>query len=268
MQHLEKTPIFVLLGIIVLMATTVLSSPVPTAHQEAACGPCHKMTSFSSESGSGSVASPANMKCLECHQTDKMSQNAFHASASGRCLDCHVFHNPDKIAISPENNLLIRGDDIAGAHCQSCHDSRGRLTSLSPSHKVAANLYHNEAGSLGNTSPSQACLRCHSGASNSSWQTATEEGILAFNTHASHPFGIRVIPGQGNSTNRIRHDIDPRLPLFDGMMECQTCHLLTAGNEDLMIPFPAKYDLCNGCHEHNEDRKFNPADLMATIAPR
>ncbi len=155
---------------------------------------------------------------------------------------------------------------MSEAHCQSCHDQRGTLTSLSSSHRVAAGLYHNEAGQLDNTSPSQACLRCHSNSSNSSWQNETEDGILAFNTHASHPYSIRVIPGQGNGTNKIRHDIDSRLPLFGGVMECQTCHLLTAGNEDLMIPFPAKYDLCLGCHGQNKDQKFGPIDLVATFA--
>jgi len=148
--------------------------------------------------------------------------------------------------------------------CLSCHDSRGDLASLSPAHRKAAQLYHAQAAQLQNVSPSQTCLNCHSNQSSSSWQDQTDGAVIAFSEHASHPFGIRVVPGAGDSSNWIARDIDPRLPLFDGRIECQTCHLLTAANDELMIPFPTKYDLCKGCHHHYCDQ--DPQLIVARIS--
>jgi hypothetical protein len=108
------------------------------------------------------------------------------------------------------------------------------------------------------------CLRCHDNSSSSTWKAATD-GQLSFNTHASHPYGIRVIPGKGNSSNWIAHEIDSRLPMFEGKMECQTCHLLTADNEDLMVPFETKYDLCRGCHKHYGDEDGLTESLVASF---
>jgi predicted CXXCH cytochrome family protein len=159
--------------------------------------------------------------------------------------------------------------DAAGmkesGHCQSCHDRRGSLGALSPAHRVAAGLYHEEASALSRLSPSQACLRCHDNTSGSTWQTATDRQ-LSFNTHASHPFGVLAIPRKDNSSNWIAQEIDPRLPIFDGKIECQTCHLLTAGAEDLLVPFPRKAELCLGCHqEAPEGRRSTEAYLASMV---
>ncbi len=52
----------------------------------------------------------------------------------------------------------------------------------------------------------------------------------------------------------------PRLPLPAGRLECQTCHSLTAGTKDLLIPFADPYALCNGCH--TERQPAQPHRLM------
>ena len=264
MRHSTKAYTIFLLGAVVFAAAPGASNPQPTVHQGEACGPCHLSVSISSES----FKAPANAECLGCHQANQISKGVFHASAQGRCVDCHNFHEPENITVSPSGTPQKLIGTTDGGHCQSCHDPRGTLSSLSSAHKAAANLYHNEADQLAYISPSQACLRCHSDVSGSSWQTVPEDEILAFNTHASHPYSIRVIPGQGNSTNWIREEIDPRLPLFDGVMECQTCHLLTANNDDLMVPFATKYDLCNGCHQHYGDDENKAGNLLATFVQR
>lgn len=240
-----------------------LSSPAlaeSVSHDTVACGSCHSSGTFVASSNAASRAE----ECRGCHQPADLAQGRFHQSEMGDCLDCHSFHSPEVVTTSVGDISLIASGMKENGHCQSCHDSRGRLGTLSPAHKVAAQLYHAEASTLTRESPSQACLRCHGNTSDSTWQSATE-GHLSFNTHASHPFSVPVIPGKGNSSNWIAHQIDPRLPIFDGKMECQTCHLLTADNEDLMVPFETKYDLCLGCHKHHGDEIDQPESLMASF---
>lgn len=69
------------------------------------------------------------------------------------------------------------------------------------------------------------------------------------NDHATHPIGVKVVAAQGGQAYGLRSTIDQRLPLFDQRMHCQTCHQLSAGTKDLLIPFPTPYDLCLGCHD-------------------
>lgn len=261
MQHLKDTRNLILFCSIFLAAAAAYpATDSPVAHQEASCSPCHKTAGITSEA----FSTPVNNKCLECHKFNQISSSAFHESPSGSCVACHNFHEPSQITVAVDGAALELNMEADVGHCQACHDSRGSLSNLSPGHKVAASLYHAEAAQLEKTTPSEACLRCHSNTSNSNWQTTTNEKI-SFNAHASHPLGIKVVAGKGNSTNWIRADIDPRLPLFEGTIECQTCHLLTADSDHLMIPFPSKYDLCKGCHMHYGDDKYRPADMTAAF---
>ena len=221
------------------------------AHQTVSCSLCHSSSSISS----ASFSAPVSKECEACHPSDLFSDSQFHAAASNRCIDCHDFHEPEKITINSVASSWDSTRNFSVGHCQACHDRRGSLKNLSPSHKVAARLYHNGADQLYDASPSEACLWCHSNTSTSNWKNTPGVGTLAFNTHASHPYSIRVLPGVNSTSNWVQNDIDPQIPLFDGFMECQTCHLLTSGNETSMIPFPNEYDLCNGCHQ--QERQSN-----------
>jgi hypothetical protein len=239
-----------LMGICLAGVTTVPAAPAPTAHREAACGSCHD--------GGTATRTPAALDgaCTSCHgRADQLPATDFAVhGASGRgCLDCHAFHEPSLVRTRAGRIDLDALAGVDPGHCRACHDPRGDTALLSPAHRAAARLYHEDLGALRGLTPSEACLECHANGSGSPWQGRAPGQPLTFNQHASHPYGVRVIPGSGNSSNWIARDIDPRLRLFRGRMECQTCHLLSAGNDDLMVPFPAKYDLCKGCHRHYGD---------------
>jgi len=232
-------------------ATTSLAIASPSAHNRARCNGCH----------AGGAAATLNAvtiadQCGTCHQPGALTSASasFHTNSRGRCLNCHSFHQPDQVALDSGTEPPVNFATSGNAACRACHGPNGNLASLSPAHRTAATLYHSQARQLQNVSPSQPCLNCHSNQSSSSWRDETDGAVIAFSEHASHPFGIQVVPGAGDSSNWITRNIDPRLPLFDGRIECQTCHLLTADNDDLMIPFPTKYDLCKGCHRHHGDR--------------
>jgi predicted CXXCH cytochrome family protein len=60
---------------------------------------------------------------------------------------------------------------------------------------------------------------------------------------------------RGSQSKGLRWKLDPRIRLFDGRIECQTCHLLGAGTDDLLVEFERKYDLCLGCHEFESPRR-------------
>ena len=70
-----------------------------------------------------------------------------------------------------------------------------------------------------------------------------------FHEHASHPYGMTLMLGRETGGYRIRNRIDSRIPLFDGVVECQSCHQIAEETDDLVIRFETKYDLCLGCHE-------------------
>jgi predicted CXXCH cytochrome family protein len=70
---------------------------------------------------------------------------------------------------------------------------------------------------------------------------------------ASHPIGVPVVPGAGDRWNHVRRSLDPRIELFDRRIECQTCHRLTNPENDHLVPFETKYQLCRGCHEHETE---------------
>lgn len=265
MPHLKKMQRFLPPGLVaVALVLANIAWAETSGHEGIACSNCHQSGAMAASAEAGSPSG----ECVGCHSAAEVSRGRFHGTAQNRCLECHSFHEPELVTTIAGSVALKTAGNMDGGHCQSCHDSRGNLGSLSPSHKVAAELYHREAGQLENTSPSDACLKCHSNSSDSSWQAATNGEVLAFNTHASHPYSVKVIPGKGNSSNWIAHEIDARLPLFEGKIECQTCHLLTADNDDLMVPFETKYDLCLGCHKHYGDDQEEAGKMMATFVKR
>jgi predicted CXXCH cytochrome family protein len=151
-------------------------------------------------------------------------------------------------------------------HCAACHAPGSDLARLSPAHRQAAALYHRDAALLDGTSPSQGCLNCHAAGSGSPWVREVSDRNLTFNPHATHPLGVDVVPGSGQDERRLRAVLDPKLRLFDGRLECQTCHNLTAATEDLLVPFPQPYDLCLGCHKlSNPKPSTERRELLATM---
>jgi predicted CXXCH cytochrome family protein len=237
------------------------------AHQGADCRTCH-LQSMSA----GSAALTGNQSCLPCHGAlagGGRSFGSFHLGAEdASCLKCHSFHAPDVVQTGLGSLSLAQLEGVAPDHCRSCHDGRGSLNKLSEAHRAAARLYHEQAGALKEISPSQGCLNCHSDGSATTWQRQAGGQVLAFSEHASHPFAVEIVPGQGSHAHRIRKEIDDRIVLMDGRIECQTCHNLTSESENLLATFPAPKDLCLGCHQFRDRQDQTPTDMMATMLSR
>jgi len=190
----------------------------------------------------------------------------FHGSDRADCAGCHSFHQAGQLKSIAGEVRLGPGFPLAVAgHCAGCHFKGAPLSAMTGAHRTAAGLYHRDAAALAAQSPSEGCLNCHSNRSATDWQKQTSEDRLAFSEHATHPIGVAVVPGSGQDERRIREHIDPRLRLFNGRLECQTCHVLTASTPDLLVEFTPAGDLCLGCHQLRNDRKDRSQALMATM---
>jgi predicted CXXCH cytochrome family protein len=104
---------------------------------------------------------------------------------------------------------------------------------------------------------------CHDRASGDDFETASSSGPPRFSLQASHPIRIQVRPGDGKDNQRIRTTIDGRIRLFEGFIECQTCHALLSPMEDFLVAFETKYELCRGCHQ----LEARSADLLLAGSP-
>ena len=266
----------VTLMVIILAPGTAAPAPVnpsPTAqeystHQAADCRQCHQRAGTQA-TGARAVD---DSRCRSCHNrqlTRRDDPLGFHASTGTRsCLSCHSFHEPGTVNTTRGTITLDSLADLNLDHCISCHDGTPSLENLNRAHQAAASLYHEQAASLKDMSPSQACLNCHSNTSATTWQAAAGGDVLAFSEHATHPFGVTVSPGRGSYAHRIRKEIDARIPLFGGKIQCQTCHKLTSRQEDLIVAFPSTKDLCLGCHQFRDQPLVEKDDLMATMTAR
>ncbi len=247
----------------------------PAAHARAACNRCHGAaqasfgTSVGAAPGSGlgamfaddadaSVghAPPASTamdrQCRSCHGDGPRKAGALgigHADHGRRCTSCHQFHDANLVRTAAGSVDLAGLGEASAAHCQSCHAPGARLEDISEGHRAAARLYHAESGALADVSPSAACLRCHDRGSTSPWRQAAAGAAPMFDGHRSHAVGVPVDLGAGDHMVSIRRELDPRIRLFDGDMECQTCHQLATRTRYALAAMESPKALCLGCHE-------------------
>ncbi len=224
-------------------------------HKDVACAGCHTLVANVSEGFVGDFIS--NQNCTRCH-TSLLEQTAtiplaFHRNKDRNCLDCHSFHS---------NRFLVAGDKAFEFNfenqtirtlCATCHAPGSDLSSISDGHRSAAKIYHSDSRLLAGLSPSESCLLCH--ARGSGWmsdKTLDQMEVPRFSKHATHPLGITVPLGKNNGRNGIREELDPRIKLIGGKIECQTCHSLTQQNMKLQTGFTSEKEMCSGCHEHYE----------------
>jgi hypothetical protein len=193
----------------------------------------------------------ASKQCETCHQLRTGAderQLTFHKTSSKSCTDCHSFHETDQVRTG-QQAFKVRFDRRSSqiVICASCHGHGENPDMISDGHKRAAILYHTDYGQMAGLSPSQACMLCH--AQGASINEASEGlTIPQFQEHSDHPLGVKVEPGRGEPGNRIRFAINPRLVLFDGKIECQTCHSLTSQTHGRLRGFTSFTELCSGCH--------------------
>ena len=223
------------------LATQGVAATLPT-HEQAACDRCH--------AGGGAVAVSGDVACRDCHHAEALgaaSRLSFHDRPGRSCLDCHAFHDPAQIRAGAAVFGFAHGEASARALCRSCHAAGSDLASLGDGHRAAAAVYHADASRLAGLTPSQSCLLCHgeSGGEAAAQQLAAVAPRFA--EHASHPYGVAARSGGGGGFP-VRPRIDARLELFDGRVECQTCHSLAGGADDLLVALDGPDGLCLGCH--------------------
>lgn len=254
----EKSPRAVLSGFVsILLISANMAgggSGLALTHDQAACPTCHSLRA--------DVVPPSepradfDRQCRKCHSealSDSVADSCgFHADRERPCLDCHSFHDPAMISAGGQSFRLEYHNVLLRFQCESCHNQKGNLAKLADGHRQAATLYHSDLPLLISMSPSDRCMICHSKQSAPLPIPESDIAPPRFSEHASHPYGIAVRLGKGSSGGRIRPEIDPQIVLYDGRIECQTCHCLTTGNTQLLLSAEqAPTSVCLGCHLEN-----------------
>ena len=226
----------------------------PAEHSQTDCAQCHSLIAQTDNSDPTTVN--LSSRCRDCHGTlteiDNQPATTFHKNPDRPCTDCHFFHDTEMLTVA---GTIFRFDfegNSAAFQCYACHTDGMSLGNLSPGHQLAKKLYHTDSRLMTTLSPSETCMACHT--SGSAVAAVEMNGLTPprFSQHATHPLGVTVLPGSGNVTNQIRQQLDTRLPLHDGRVECQSCHSLTSKTAKNLINFDNTYDLCLGCHQHNQ----------------
>ena len=224
------------------MLTAGLPAAAGSGHEQVACTRCH--------AGGEAATVSDDAACRVCHTVAVRigaAKLAFHAQPNRDCLDCHAFHAPEQVRAGAVVFRFAHGEAAARDLCRSCHAPGSDLAVLDDDHRAAAAVYHVDSSQLTGLTPSQSCLLCHGGAAGDARAQLAASPAPRFAEHASHPFGVAVRPG-GEGGFPVRPRIDARLELFDGRIECQTCHRLGAGTADLLVALDGPDGLCLGCH--------------------
>lgn len=223
------------------------------SHSDIACIDCHALRAETS-SVAPSMAEQSS-RCIKCHRP--LAENAsgvplnFHLGRDKTCLDCHSFHRQEQIRTGNQQFRVCFENTFQRTQCYSCHGPAEDVRHLSEAHRGAASIFHSDVGLVGQLSPSQACLCCHSETPKAE-RPGTDANFSQaprFDEHGSHPVGVSVMTGRGAPGNRIRAELDSRIQLFNGRIECQTCHSLSGGNAHSLIDVSDRSELCRGCHQ-------------------
>jgi predicted CXXCH cytochrome family protein len=252
---------------VVLGRPEYASAGVPVRHDDPNCRRCHSGADATAVSPAGERS-----RCTGCHQQATAKDDdglSFHGDSRVSCTHCHRYHDPDVVLTARGDISLAALAGVDREHCRACHAPGRRLDQLSAGHEAAAAVYHRDATVLAGLSPSAACRGCHSRDTGiAAWQGAIEGRAISFADHTSHPCEVVVQPGQATVGSWIQQDIDPRLRLPGGKIECVTCHDLTAKTPDLLVAFDRPRDLCLGCHLLKRETPGPIAALDLTLAKK
>jgi predicted CXXCH cytochrome family protein len=191
--------------------------------------------------------------CADCHAP---RASVFHAAAETRCVDCHAFHDPEQLRLPGSDSAMLvrRGPaEIQGSiHCGACHVPGRHAQDIAAAHLPAAAWYHENAASIATMSVSETCLQCHDNSHDPPPGLDPATNPPRMPVAASHPYSVPVMSRHPRDGYGLRQDIDPRLELIDGRIECTTCHDFYNDEDDLLVAFEPRYSLCLGCHARNE----------------
>ena len=221
-----------------------------SGHAQIACANCHEMLAQVDDEGYSFGI--IEQRCRSCHMIiDEKNENfrlSFHSNRARRCLDCHIFHNSAELKAAGKEFKFQYANTNLQNICGTCHGADRNLSNLSAGHREAAKLYHSDYQYLSSLSPSEACLLCHARGATVDRNMINLSDIPSFNRHQGHPLGVRVVGNAGDGGYTVRAEIDAGLQLFNGRIECQTCHSLTSSNQALTAAFNDASELCTGCH--------------------
>lgn len=216
-------------------------------HEGVECGNCH---SFGSKAIGGGMTRPSSQNCLSCHSPAANTDSPFHDTrVAGECADCHSFHKPE-LVIAAADTMSMDFAVLATALCLDCHKSSGLQPEVSAGHRQAAELIHSQRTMAMAKAPSEFCLTCHSNERSGGSEAA--RNAPRFHVSASHVFGQTMTAGvsRPGSAFRIQNDIPTHLSIFDGKIECQTCHSMNSDNNYLLSQ-TIEDGLCGSCHLRN-----------------
>jgi len=258
-----RTPIELLLFVLVFLSASFAdesrdilileSNPnrnyVNEAHQGQDCAKCHAILAYADDSALPLPDPSAG--CQSCHAAGTAaapSESIWHTSENQDCVRCHSFHESNMIFAAGDEFEFSRQSQVQKMACLTCHNPSTSLENVAQYHVEARHLFHSDIP-LNAATLSEVCLNCHGGELTPGAADLTTKAISV--THSvSHPIGVEPIPGEGDNTNRIRFQLDPKVALYDGRIECQTCHQLNRSQIAFSSPFEPAYDLCLGCHGH------------------
>ncbi len=222
-------------------------------HKDVACAGCHTLVANINGDYVGDFIT--NQNCTRCHtsllEPASSIPLSFHRNGNRNCLDCHSYHSNRYLLAKGKAFEFSFENQTIRTLCATCHSPGSKLESLSEGHRAAADVYHSDSRLLTGLSPSESCLLCH--ARGSGWlnnKSIDQLDVPRFSKHATHPLGITVPLGKNNGRNGIRTELDPRIKLIGGKIECQTCHSLTQKNALVQAGFSSEKEMCTGCHEH------------------
>ncbi len=229
----------------------------PPEHLMMDCINCHNQH--------GDDPAQIDSRCLTCHDSTLPEAaevaGVFHLGGDLSCSTCHGYHSTEKLKARGASFERPFGDMAVRNHCDACHSNVGSPTDLSAGHVTASSRYHIDASLLVNSRISEVCQSCHD---ENSYEPEVPPETPAFAVHGSHIVGVRIPAPVRFLPSTYRRVIDERLQLYNSVLECTTCHQLTAETDWRLVPFASRTGLCLGCHDMSPGRD-NPDET--TIRP-
>lgn len=242
------------------MSSRSSKAPNASTWTDHRCGTCHSFDAMLSHPVdiTPSMAVPddlplidGRLTCITCH--DNSSAAAHRSARSG-------------------GSALLRRDMEGESFCTACHDASGidrrdmHGANLGRAHLAQADVAAlwgqperpDSETDLPPSAASERCLGCHDGSVSSSvshdFGRGRRRGIGSSSlTTGGHPIGMsypvaRRDPG-GGSGYTPAEQLDRRLRLINGRVECLTCHSPFSPNKGLLVMPNTRSDLCLSCHE-------------------
>ena len=221
-------------------------------------------------------------RCSGCHQPDQRFSHPVGVQPSLKvpaqfplvngkieCITCHAGDDPADHAWARESKKpLLRTERTGLAFCALCHDSS--LTDRRNTHAFAMGTAHqawNENSGQKTFDPDpvrsdrflmknderESCLACHDGtvASNAVHTDYGSIGKVSGSLGIGHPVGVRYRvsnPGDSDVTLRPVGSLDSRIRLFNGQVNCGSCHNLFSKEDNLLVMSNYRSALCLSCH--------------------